>query len=267
MPDALYTPDGDLLIPGPLTQGPWSPDAQHGGPVAALLARTAEAAPAPAAMQVVRLTVELVRPVPLQPLLARQQVSRPGRKVQIVDASLAVDGQQVAWARAVRIRSEPVDVPSQEPDPVSPALPADGAGSSLVANRTPFAEAFDLRFLSGGWDELGPVQMWTRLRVPVVAGEDPSPLQRTAAGADFGNGVSRILDFETHLFINPDLTVSLSRVPTGDWIGFDVVSRLSPDGFGQAESLIFDRVGPVGRAVQSLLVEERGPVRQGSSSQ
>jgi Thioesterase-like superfamily len=82
-------------------------------------------------------------------------------------------------------------------------------------------------------------------------------LQRTAAAADFGNGVSRILDFETHVFINPDLTVSLSRVPAGEWIGFDVVTRLSPDGYGQAESLIFDRVGPAGRATQSLLVEER----------
>ena len=82
-------------------------------------------------------------------------------------------------------------------------------------------------------------------------------MQRTAAAADFGNGVSRVLDFETHVFINPDLTVSLSRVPVGPWIGFDVVSRLSADGYGQAESLIFDRSGPVGRAVQSLLVEER----------
>ena len=82
-------------------------------------------------------------------------------------------------------------------------------------------------------------------------------MQRTAAAADFGNGVSRILDFETHVFINPDLTVSLSRVPSGEWIGFDVVTRLSSEGYGQAESLIFDRDGPAGRATQSLLVEER----------
>jgi hypothetical protein len=65
------------------------------------------------------------------------------------------------------------------------------------------------------------------------------------------------VDFETHIFINPDLTVSLSRLPLGEWIGFDVVSRLSDHGFGQAESLIFDSTGPIGRAVQSLLVEQR----------
>jgi hypothetical protein len=91
----------------------------------------------------------------------------------------------------------------------------------------------------------------------VVAGRPTSPLQRTAAAADFGNGVSRVLDFETHTFINPDLTVSLARVPEGEWILFDAVSRLSGEGYGQAESQIFDPIGPVGRSVQSLIVTPR----------
>jgi hypothetical protein len=163
----------------------------------------------------------------------------------------------VAWARALRIRKAPVDVPAQDPQPASPPAPADGDRPPPDQTRTAFSKAVDLRFLKGGWDDLGPVNMWTRLTVPVVAGEEPSPMQRTAAAADFGNGVSRILDFDSHVFINPDLTVALSRVPVGEWIGFDVVSRLSTDGFGQAESLVFDTAGPVGRAVQSLLVEKR----------
>ncbi len=255
--DALYEPNGALLVPGPLTVGPWSPDAQHGGPVAALLARTVEATPAPGPMQVVRLTVELLRPVPMRPLQASAVVTRPGKKVQLVDASVSADGVEVALARALRIRKAPVAVPTQQPQPPSPLPPTDLARPATAPTRTAFAEAVDLRFFKGGWDELGPVVMWTRLTVPVVAGEQPSPLQRTVAAADFGNGVSRILDFESHVFINPDLTVALSRVPTGEWIGFDVVSRLSGDGFGQAESLIFDPAGPVGRAVQSLFVEGR----------
>jgi hypothetical protein len=91
----------------------------------------------------------------------------------------------------------------------------------------------------------------------VLAGIEITPLQRIVASADFGNGISRILDFATHVFINADLTVSLSRVPDGEWIGFDMVTRLSPSGWGQAESLIFDGEGPVGRSTQSLLVETR----------
>ena len=99
--------------------------------------------------------------------------------------------------------------------------------------------------------------MWTRLTVPVVAGEEPSPLQRTAAAADFGNGVSRILDFESHVFINPDLTVALSRVPDRrvDRLrrGVPAVRRRIRPG---REPDLRPR-GPVGRAVQSLLVERR----------
>ena len=209
-------------------------------------------------MQLVRLTVELLRPVPMRPLLASATVTRPGKKVQIVEAAVAVDGVEVARARALRIRTAPVDVPVQTPDPASPPLPQNVTRPPAnSARRTAFAEVVDLRFVHGGWDELGPVTMWTRLTVPVVAGEEPTPMQRTAAAADFGNGVSRIVDFDTHVFINPDLTVALSRVPVGEWIGFDVVSRLSEEGYGQAESLIFDPIGPVGRAVQSLLVESR----------
>jgi hypothetical protein len=208
-------------------------------------------------MQLVRLTVEFLRPVPMRPLAASAAVARPGKKVQIVESTLSVDGLEVARARALRIRVAPVDVPVQELQPPSPPVPTDPIRPHLGKPRTAFAEAVDLRFLKGGWDELGPVTMWSRLDVPVVLGEEPSPMQRVAAAADFGNGVSRLLDFDTHVFIDPDLTVSLSRVPVGDWIGFDVVSRLSRDGFGQAESLIFDCEGPVGRALQSVLIERR----------
>jgi hypothetical protein len=255
--DALYTVGDGLLIPGPLTQGPWSPDAQHGGPVAALLARTVEAAESPIPMQVVRLTVELLRPVPMTPLVAAGVVTRPGRKVQIVEATLQAGGVDVARARALRIRVTPVEVPAHPADPRPPAPPVDADGRPHLPPRTAFAGAVDLRFVKGSWDELGPVTMWSRLLVPVVAGEEATPLQRTAAAADFGNGVSRIVDFDTHMFINPDLTVALARLPVGEWIGFDVVTRLSSQGYGQAESLIFDQLGPTGRAVQSLLVEPR----------
>lgn len=241
----------------PITGGPWSAEAQHGGAVAAILARTVESVPPPAPAQVVRLTVELLRPVPIRPLMAEVEVVRPGKKVQVIDARLTADGVDVAWARALRIRAQHLDIPDRQPDPPSPSAPDGKNPTSRPTFRVPFAGAFEMCFVKGSWEEAGPVTMWTRLTVPVLAGEEPSPLQRTAAAADFGNGVSRVLDFSTHAFINPDLTVSLSRPPAGEWVGFDVVTRLSPDGYGQAESLIFDPSGPVGRAVQSLIVETR----------
>jgi hypothetical protein len=254
--DSLYILEDSRFIPGPLTVGPWSPDAQHGGPVAALLARSVESVPSDVNMQVVRLTIELTRPVPLTPLTVRTQIARPGRRVQLVDAFI-LDGEvQVATCRALRIRTAAMDVPVDRSGPPGPP-PGDRDPPASVSPRTAFAAAVDLQFIKGSWDELGPVTMWTRLKVPVVAGEEPSPLQRTAAAADFGNGVSRVLDFDRHTFINPDLTVALARVPEGEWICFDAVSRLSRKGYGQSESQIFDATGPVGRAIQSLILSER----------
>lgn len=252
---ALYAEKGGCYLPGPLTEGPWSPDAQHGGPVAALLARAVEKVPSEAAVQVVRVTVELVRPVPLSPLSVEAGLTRPGKRVQLVEAVVRAGETEVAKARALRIRVAHLDVPVDRSGPPVP-LPS-GPPPEAPNPRTAFARAVDLRFARGGWDEKGPVTMWTRLVVPVVEGEEPSPLQRVAAAADFGNGVSRILDFDSHTFINPDLTVAFARVPEGEWIGFDAVTRLSPEGYGQAEAQIFDAAGPVGRSVQSLIVAPR----------
>jgi len=253
---ALYRFEDGLYHPGSLTAGPWSPDAQHGGPVAALLAGAAEEA---TELQVVRLTVELVRPVPLSPLSLRADLVRPGRNVQLVEATLLSGDTEVARARGLAIRRQTMDVPVDRSGPPAPP-PGDGdVGPVRKVDRTAFAEAVDICFVKGSWDDTGPVTMWTRLLVAVVEGRPASPLQRTAAAADFGNGVSRVLPFETHTFINPDLTVALARVPEGDWILFDVVSRLSGEGFGQAESQIFDSYGPIGRSVQSLIVNERQP--------
>ena len=75
--DALFIADGDRFVPTVHTRGPWDPQAQHGGPPAALIARAVEAVPADAPMHVARLTVELLRPVPLTPLLPSPHVAAP----------------------------------------------------------------------------------------------------------------------------------------------------------------------------------------------
>jgi hypothetical protein len=110
-------------------------------------------------------------------------------------------------------------------------------------------------------DAPGPVGVWIRLRVPVVPGEAPSGVQRAAAAADFGNGVSGGLPFERFTFINPDLTVHLLRVPVGEWIGMRAASHygaaIASTSAGFAESELFDAEGRVGRGVQSLILDER----------
>ncbi|MGN6169470.1 MAG: thioesterase family protein, partial [Solirubrobacteraceae bacterium] len=124
------------------------------------------------------------------------------------------------------------------------------------AKRPMFAtEAMEIRFTHGHFGERGPAGAWFRLRVPLVAGETTSALQRLAATADFGNGISSIVSWEDHLFINPDLTLYIERAPDGEWIHLDAETRIAPDGVGIATGALRDEQGQVGRATQALVVQ------------
>jgi hypothetical protein len=118
-----------------------------------------------------------------------------------------------------------------------------------------FWRAVELRYERGDWTKPGPGAVWFRLRQPIVAGEEPSPLQRVAAAADFGNGISAALERGAYLFINPDLTVYLHRSPVGEWVGLDAVTAVEAMGTGLAAATLHDERGVIGRSLQSLLVD------------
>jgi acyl-coenzyme A thioesterase PaaI-like protein len=256
--EALFVPiDDGRWQPTELARGPWSVDALHGGPVAALLAGALEQAGG-GELFPARLTVELLRPVPLAPLAVRAAVTRPGRKVQLVEGGLTTDdGTEVARATLLRIRRAAVDLPEQAQPPV-PAGPETGRTIEWVDQDVAFHNSgVDQRYVGGLFGEPGPATVWLRLRVPVVPGQPPTPLQRVAAAADFGNGVSGIVDYQQVLFINPDLTVYLHRLPDGEWVCLDAVTYGSGDGVGMAESTLYDSQGRLGRSLQSLLFDRR----------
>lgn len=215
---------------------------------------------APVPMQVARLTVEFLRPVPLQPVKIASRLARPGRRVQLIEASLSVAGDEVCRARAVRIRREAVlaeaDLPEAEPPPDLPQEEWSFPPPTGDLDRVTFhRDGVELRPL--GRPQRGPGTAWIRLRHPLVAGEDPSPLVRVVAAADFGNGISPVLDFRRHLYINPDLTVYLHRLPEGEWVALKSVTFAEPEGVGMAESALFDRRGRIGRSLQSLYLDRR----------
>lgn len=259
-PDALFVPDGDRFLPTALARGPWSPEAQHGGAPAALLATCLERAGG-GDMHPARLTIELLRPVPIAPLTVEAVVTRPGRKVQIVEARMRAGETDVARAVLLRIRRADLPLPpalqAAEPPP-GPHRGVDGAPPWTESTWRPafHRDAVEHRFVAGSFLEPGPATDWIRLRVPVVEGEAPTPLARVMAAADFGNGVSWVLHRDDGWqFINPDLTVYLHRLPVGEWVCLASVSHMESHGVGLAESRLWDDAGPLGRALQSLLLE------------
>jgi hypothetical protein len=262
MPDgALFTAEGGgVYRPTELTRGPWSDDAQHGGPVAALLAGAVEALEPERDLQVVRLTYEFLRPIPLAPLLVEATVEGAGRSADRVSAYAREEtsGQPVAVLMGLRIRRKALSVPAQR-RPRQPRGPEGlesfaGVGRDGVSFAT---HGMDVRFAGGSLLRPGPAAAWFRLRVPVLPGLTPSPLQRVAAACDFGNGISGLAEFSTLLFINPDLTVALHRHPEGEWVCLDATSRYQGNGIGGADAALFDEHGPIGRSYQTLLLATR----------
>jgi hypothetical protein len=257
--EALFLADGDLgVFATELARGPWDPSAQHGGAPAALAMRAFEALPAPEELNLARVTYEFLRPVPLGHLVLSASVLRAGRRVRLLEASiLSPNGHEVVRARALQIRRAEAVQPSV-PLPAPPGPDRAEPGDFAPVQRPMFAtDAMELRFVAGGFYALGPSTCWFRFRVPLVAGEPTSALQTLAAAADFGNGISSIVSWDDHMFINPDLTLYVERPPTGEWICLQAETRIFADGVGIAESVLFDEQGQVGRAIQALLVSRR----------
>jgi len=257
--DSLYVADGDLFVPSEHTRGPWDPRWQHGGAPAALLARCVEQVDAPVAMDTARITVELLRPVPVDaPVHVQTKLIRPGRKVQLVEATMVQrDGVELCRAVALRIRHEDMALPYAGHDEVAPPSPPEAGEVAVgIGGDKAFAvTGVETRFVRGVFLQSGPATVWIRLCMPVLPGETPSGMQRACAAADFGNGVSSIYEWGRTLFINPDLTVHLLRRPVGEWICIDAVTHPGPHGRALAESRLFDAEGFLGRSIQALLVE------------
>lgn len=261
MPDAFYEPDGGRYLATELTRGPWDPGAQHAGPPAALLGREIERLPEAEEFQVGRVTCEILRSVPIAPVRVSARVLRPGRRVRLVEAELSDEaGEPLMRANAWQLRTAPVEIPT---DAMAAAEPPPGPEHGAEVEFFPtgqelgYHSAMEVRFVRGGFIEPGPAVVWLRMRQPLIAGEEPSPLQRVMVAADVGNGVSASLDYQRYLFINVDISVHLERMPVGEWVCVDAQTLPQPTGNGTAESVLSDGRGRIGRALQTLLIAQR----------
>jgi hypothetical protein len=210
-------------------------------------------------VQVARVTFEILRPVPIATLRVEARIVRPGRSVELLEASLSDSKGEVMRAAAWRLRTQPVEL---DPNPaVEPPAhgPADGQPRDFFPTgaEVGYHTAMEYRFVEGAFVEPGPAVTWMRMRHPLVEGEDPTPLQRVLIAADSGNGVSAPLDYRRFLFINTDLTVHLHRLPETEWVCLDAVTRTEPHGIGMSDTLLWDERGRIGRAAQTLLVRDR----------
>jgi hypothetical protein len=258
-PEAFYLsqPDG-TFAPTTATEGPWDPALQHGGPPAALLGRALETLGGRADTRIASFTLDFFGSVPRAPMRVEARVLRPGKRVELVEATATVDGRQVLRASAWRIAVGPGRSPVIDNGSTNPPLPA-REDEELFASAPDFGygRALEWRFAEGGFRAPGPATVWSRMRVPLVAGEPSSPLARLLTMVDAANGVSWELDFTRHTFVPVVLSVSLTRAPVGEWVGMHARTSLAGDGVGATVARLFDDQGTVGSASQALFVGPR----------
>jgi hypothetical protein len=228
------------------TTGPWDPRAQHGGPPSALLGRAIERCDPRDDMVIARFTCEILGAVPVGELELRARVIRPGRSVELVEAAAHAGGRDVASARAWRVRRAE-----------SPSLPAQSIERPPHGWVDGYLSAIEWRPVKGEFGAIGPASVWSRMRYPLVPGEEASPLQRVLTVADSGNGLSSQLDIAEWQFINPELTVHVHREADGEWILLDASTTISAGGAGLATAALSDHQGPFGAGAQSLLIIRR----------
>ncbi|MGH3651223.1 MAG: thioesterase family protein [Acidimicrobiia bacterium] len=248
-----------------LANAGWYDEGQHGGAFGALVVGHIEdSVPTLAAMQVSRLTLEIFRVVPLVPLRIETEIVREGKRIQTVQARVFdPDGTLISIATVQRLRATDLPVPAESaPPPLQIPAPDEvdnrvgeawgvGARGKAMFHRS----AIEAREVSGGFEEPGPGTVWMRLTKPIVAGKKTTPLQRAVATADFCNGISRALDYNEWVFMNPDLTVHIARYPRGEWIALSAESTYGNEGRGVATGTLWDTSGWIGRSTQSLYLD------------
>lgn len=253
MDDAFYEPVDGGFLATERTRGPWHDDFQHGGPPAALLTRVL----LQPGFFLARVTIELLRPVPIGRLEVRADPGRAGRTVRRPTAELWAEGQLVATASGILVRRTEGPVvtgaaPATWPDPET----LQPYGFTFFRNPVAYHTAVDLRLAHGTWGST-PIGFWARPTVELVRGSPTLPVERVMLLADAQSGMGVPLHPDAWSFVNPDLTVYFERDPADGWYGFDIRSTTGSQGSGLAQSAIRDAQGLVARSAQSLVVQPR----------
>ncbi|OYO20349.1 thioesterase [Enemella evansiae] len=237
-------------------QGAWAQVEQHMSPVGGLLAHAIENHEPRPELQLARINYEILGQIRLAPTTVRVEVVRPGRTIELVQATAEIDGRVVVRANAWRLlrgdtsavagtEDEPMPGPDDFPDWDGTQAWPGGYIASLQLRRDPLTRP-------------GRGRTWVRSDKALVAGSPTTSVAHFLRLVDTANGVATRQDPRVWMFPNTDLTVHLYRTPVGDWVGFDTSVSFGPTGVGLTSSILHDVEGPVGRAEQILTVRPLG---------
>jgi hypothetical protein len=244
-----------LYAPTEAQRSPWDPRAQNGVGIGGLLMHLASQAPTPVPMQAVHMVFDILGQTPFQPVEGHWTITRPGRRMQIVESTLVSDGRVTARGRVLLVRR--ADGPVIDPEPL-PSPGPEGLAPLPVSQRLPsFSAAMETRLAHPDLQGQGYGCIWSRMLMDLVDGTPASPMVHAAMLSDFGGGISNPVDRKRWITPNIYISVHLSRAPVGPWLMLQSSTVLAGEGTGLVNMLLGDRGGAFGRAHQTLFIAPR----------
>lgn len=261
MTEVLYHREGDTFNPQPPAGSPWHPSLLHGGAVAALLGLLAEEQVSSwSDFRINRITMNLIRPVPMAPLVTRARLERDGQRMKVVQVEVLAGDKPVARAEAIAQRIGQVELPDYAPRPAAApqgpqGMPDFSIQKMLDDKGLNIPEGFHTRVQVRAltpWVEQGKGTCWLALPLTVLEGVALTPFVRAAMISDLGNGVGQLHFGKGRGTINADITLALFRYPAGEWLCLDSEAQVQDTGLGIVHSQLFDQSGACGYVLQTV---------------
>lgn len=234
--------------------GAWDERTQHIAPALGLLVHAVELDEASRGSQglvVGRLSYDILGTIPVDEVEVDVHLLRPGRTIELVQATLSHAGRPAVLLRAWLMR--PRDTAAlratshgtiDRPDEMEPWDPTTVWPGGFIASAQVRRRQF----------EPGRAAYWVRTPVPILRDEQVSRVATVAGLLDIANGMTVRSDPAKVAFPNIDLTAHMFEQPRGDWIGFDTTVSYGAAGLGLTTSVLHDEHGPIGTSSQILTV-------------
>lgn len=233
-------------------QGAWQATEQHMAPISGLITHELATHEPRDDMQIGRITFEILGMIPLQESAITVRTIRPGRTIELLEATLEIGDRPIISARAWRLHRSDMRQDEGYENPAMPALqdcaPLDGTSI------WPGGYIRSLEMVTAPGGGAGRRQAWLRSRCELIEGGGAAPIASYVMLVDTANGIATRRDPKELMFPNVDLSVHLLREPDPQWVGLDTSVSFGPDGLGLTSSTLHDVCGPVGRAEQCLTV-------------
>lgn len=244
---AHYEPNGSA-------QGAWNEHEQHMAPATGIIAAELEQFQPRADLRIGRVSLDILGLIPLTPFTITTRVIRPGKTIELIEATMAAQGRACIVARAWRMQiSDTTDVAGLEDRKIAaPETMYDWDGMGQWAG----GFIASMQFKTNKERRSGKGVVWMNNDLDMVEGQATSSFVHMMGMIDTANGIVTRVNPTQWAFPNLDLNIHLLRLPQGKWLGLDTTQQYGHDGIGLTSSVLHDEAGVFGHSEQILTVRK-----------